>query len=433
MEVLSNIFVAEFGAKKSPFFYAEGLLILGAFSFAPFVPEKLKIACLEFLCRLLEEEYQLFSTFEGIIPDMLAGIGYALSSSVSIHFVRILNSLFGIWGKEDGPHASVSHGLMILHLVEWVISGFIKLSYTQKIEVFSQEVLENPKENYLPFALLMAGAGALRTSSKSTSTGQRLRTLSRMRISAENRIESIAQDLISKVGGISSSGNDFTSSLLLQCTSLALARSGSLSSRGPLFMCLASALLKEIFPLRNLYMRVHEYIRSSSGQLRLNEIKEHLESVLFKEAGAIAGVFCNQYVLVDEENKLIVENLIWDYCQDIYSGHRQVALLLRGRDDELLGDLEKIAESAFLMVVLFALTVTKHRLNSKLSQGTQMETSVRILVSFSCVEYFRRIRLPEYMDTIRGVVGSVQENESACVSFVESMPSYADLTNWQGN
>ncbi|GAY55864.1 hypothetical protein CUMW_167380 [Citrus unshiu] len=35
------------------------------------------------------------------------------------------------------------------------------------------------------------------------------------------------------------------------------------------------------------------------------------------------------------------------------------------------------------------------------------------------------------MDTIRGVVVSVQENESACVSFVESMPSYADLKNWQ--
>ncbi|KAH9704870.1 Obscurin-like protein [Citrus sinensis] len=41
------------------------------------------------------------------------------------------------------------------------------------------------------------------------------------------------------------------------------------------------------------------------------------------------------------------------------------------------------------------------------------------------------MRLSEYMDTIRGVIVSVQENESVCVSFVESMPSYADLTNWQ--
>ncbi|KAK2989138.1 hypothetical protein RJ640_027212 [Escallonia rubra] len=43
------------------------------------------------------------------------------------------------------------------------------------------------------------------------------------------------------------------------------------------------------------------------------------------------------------------------------------------------------------------------------------------------------MRLSEYMDTIRGVVVSVQENESACTSFVESMPSYYDLTNQHGS
>lgn len=154
-----------------------------------------------------------------------------------------------------------------------------------------------------------------------------------------------------------------------------------------------------------------------------------MESVLFKEAGAITSVFCNQYVSVDVESKSVVENLIWDYCQDIYLGHQQVALMLRGKENELLGDTEKIAESAFLMVVLFALAITKHEFNSKSTQETQWDVSVHILVSFSCLEYFRRIRLPEYMDTIRGVVASVQGNESACVSFVESMPSYMDMTN----
>lgn len=431
VEVLTNVLDAEFSVKKSPFFYAEGLLLLGAFSFAPYVPEKSKMACLQLLCGLLEGEYRLVSSFEGILPDMLAGIGYALSSTVDVHFVRILNSLFEIWGKEDGPHATVCHGLMILHLIEWVISGFIKSNYTQKIEVISQEILEKPKENYGPFSLIMGAAGALRASAKSATSGMGQGILARLRISAENLIESVAQDLISKAGGVSTSDDDIASSLLLQCISLALARSGSLSSNRPLFLCLASALLKEIFPLQNLYMRVHKYLHSNSSQLKCNEVREHLDSVLFKEAGVIAGVFCNQYALVDEESKCIVEDVIWDYCQDIYLGHRRVALLLRGRDDELLGVLEKIAESAFLMVVLFTLSVTKHRLNSKFPHETQIETSVRILVSFSCVEYFRRMRLSEYMDTIRGVVVSVQENESACVSFVESMPSYADLTNWQ--
>jgi hypothetical protein len=173
-------------------------------------------------------------------------------------------------------------------------------------------------------------------------------------------------------------------------------------------------------------------MNGSSAILRINEVKEHLESITFKEAGAITGVFCNQYVSVDEKSQFIVENLIWDYCQRIYMEHRQVALVLRGKEDELLGDVEKIAESAFLMVVLFALAVTKHKLNSKFNSETQMDISVRILISFSCVEYFRRIRLPEYMDTIRGIVLSVQESDSACVSFVKSMPTYVDLTHGPG-
>ncbi|KAL5801967.1 hypothetical protein ACOSQ3_033599 [Xanthoceras sorbifolium] len=431
VEVLSKFFSSEFGAKRSPYLYAEGFLLLGALSFAHSVPERSKMVCLELLCGLLENDYRLVRSFEGIIPDLLAGIAYALSSSVSVHYVRILDSLFGIWGKEDGPSASVSHGLMILHSVEWVISGFIKSSNIEKMEIV-QKALESPKANYVPYALIMAAAGVLRASSRSLSTGQGLETLSRVRISAENRMESIAHDLISKAGGFLSSGDDdFKNCLLLQCLSLALARSGPVSSRGPLFLCLASALLTEIFPLRKLYMKVFEYLRGSSGHLKLNEVKDHMESVLFKEAGVIAGVFCNQYVSVDEKNKGIVENSIWNYCQDIYVGHRQVALLLCGREDGLLQDLEKIAESAFLMVVVFSLAVIKHRLNSKFSQETQMDTSVRILVSFSCLEYFRRVRLPEYMDTIRGVVVSVQENESACVSFVESMPSYVDLTTGQ--
>ena len=66
---------------------------------------------------------------------------------------------------------------------------------------------------------------------------------------------------------------------------------------------------------------------------------------------------------------------MWDYCQDVYSGHRQVALLLRERKDELVVDLEKIAESSFLMAVVFALAVTKNRLNSNFSRNAEGEIS----------------------------------------------------------
>lgn len=431
VEALSLLFNAQFGSRKSPLLFSEGVLLLGAFSFVPAASEGSKTVCLDMLCRLLEEDYQLISSSGELLPDVLAGIGYALSSSVNVHYVRILNSLLGIWGKEGGPRGSVSDGLMILHLIEWVLSGLINFHSFEKINVFAHETLETSNANYVPFVIVMAAAGVLRVLNRSTMSGLGLETVSRLRISAEYRIESVAQDIISRTG-VTNKDNDLTNRLLLQCVSLALARSGLVSSRAPLLLCLASALLTEIFPLRRLYAKVLDFPHGNLARLGHDEVKKHLDSVPFKEAGAITGVFCNQYVSIDEENKGVIENLIWDYCQDIYLGHRRAALILRGKEDELLGDMEKIAESAFLMVVLFALAITKYKLNSKSTQDTHKDISVRILVSFSCFEYFRRIRLPEYMDTIRGVVVSVQENESACVSFVESMPSYMDLTNGPG-
>ena len=86
-------------------------------------------------------------------------------------------------------------------------------------------------------------------------------------------------------------------------------------------MCIASALLNEIFPLRHLHTKVLDFPHRNSARLWQDEVKKHLESVLFKEAGAITSVFYNQYVSVDVESKGVVENLIWDYCQVFYLGH----------------------------------------------------------------------------------------------------------------
>ncbi|WRX12073.1 hypothetical protein QQP08_004560 [Theobroma cacao] len=397
VDVLSRVFTTEFGLKKSASFLAEGFLLLGAISFVPLVSESSKLVCLELLCRLLEEDHQFVRTWEEIIPDVLAGIGYALSSSLDVHFVRVLDSLLGIWGKEYGPPSTVPTALMILHMVEWVVSGFIKSRSFKKIPAFSQWTFGAPRASYLPFALVMVAAGVLRAS-RYAASGQGLEIVSTLRISAENGIVSIAQSFVSKTKEFVNSDSDPMDSLLLQCISLALARSGAISFSAPVLVCLASALLREIFPLRHLYMQILQFLHSIGSELGLNEIKKHLDSVLFKEAGAITGVFCNQYVSADEESKSLVESFIWDYCQDVYSGHRQVALFLRGRKDELLADLEKIAESAFLMVVVFALAVTKHRLNSNLSQEMQREKAVQILVSFSCLEYFRHFSSEQKME-----------------------------------
>ncbi|KAF7835875.1 uncharacterized protein G2W53_010734 [Senna tora] len=430
VEVLSNLFSVQIKSGNDPFFFSEGVVLLGAISFVPSLSERSKTICLNLQSRLLIKEYQLLGSFTELVPNVLAGIGYALSSSVAVHNITILDSLFEIWGKENGPEGSISNGLMILYLMDWVMSNLISFQFLDKISVLSQETFGKFKVNYVPFSVFMAAAGVVRAVSRSTSSGMKLDIISRVKISAVIRMEALASNLISRIlkPNMSISSNDLRDRLLLQCISLALTRTSSFSSHPSFFVCLALALLTEIFPLPRIYKSLLE-LSSSSGGLKLTEVKEHLDNILFKESGAVTGIFCYQYVSAVEENKDVVENLIWKFCEDFYYGHRQVSLLFKGREDELLEALEKIAESTFLMIVVFALAVTKYKLNSKFTQEMQMNVSLNILVSFSCVEYFRHVRLPEYIETIRKVVASVKENEHACTSFVKSMPSYVELTN----
>lgn len=414
-----------------PALVAQSVVVAGAFAGVHEMSGELKVLSLELLCRLLEEECcrSLVGCPDELVPVVLAGIGYGLSSSSSsdVHYVRLLDSLLGcVWLK--GPRGgSVTHGLMILHLVEWVVSGYMRSNYVDKMSLFAKEVLETSKANYTVFAVLMAAAGVLRASAAGSSGGsQNLEVVSKFRNSAEKRLEAVAQILVAN--GTVTPPTAHRDDLLLKCFAIASARCGAVSHSAPLLLCLASALLTQVFPLSQIY---ESFGKDPFGP-RLIWVREHLSDVLFKESGAITGAFCNQYAKANEENKYIVENMIWDFCQNLYSHHRQIALLLRGLEDALLGDIEKIAESSFLMVVVFALAVTKQWLNPIVSEERKMETSVKILVSFSCVEYFRHIRLPEYMETIREVISCVQENDATCVSFVESIPAYASLTNPKG-
>lgn len=424
VEVLLHLFSGHIHSNKSLSFFSEGVLLLGALSFVPSASEKSKTVYLKLLCQLLEEDYRLIHLSERTTANVLAGIGYALSSTVNIYFVRVLNCLMELWDKIDGPSASLYSGLMILHLIEWSFSNLINTHSTDKIDLFNKEVLKNTRPAFSLFAVVMAAAGVLRVINRSKQKG-----LIDLKISAEERIEIIARGLVSNAGDADYATMEPRKSFLLQCISLALSKSGPFSYQPHVFLCLTTALLTEIFPLPSIYIKIQESPSGNLVGLVLSELQQHLDNIIFKEAGAITGVFCNQYAMADEENRSAVEDIIWNYCRDVYMWHRKVALMLGGREEALLGNLEKIAESAFFMVVVFALAVTKHKLSLSAPQEIQMRLSVRILVAFSCMEYFRRMRLPEYMDTIRAVVTRVQENEHACVSFVESIPSYDDLTN----
>ena len=409
--------------------FPESLLLLGAFSSSPSISEKTKTLCLEMMVELLVgvNKSKLFVE----MPRVLAGIGYALSSSVTVHSVEMLGFLFRIWGKGEG---CVAHGLMVLYLFDWVVENLIGFGYSDKMGVLIREGFGRFKEDHASFAVFMAAVGVIRALER-RGVGAGLVSGMGVKDCVVGRIEGLVSDLVSRrlrFGYSDDNEGDGVEEdrLLLRCVSLGLARTVAFSGHSSLFVCLALALLSEIFPLPRLYQSVFEK-SGESGGVELKEIREHLDGVLFKEAGAVTGVLCSHYALADEESKNVVENLMWEYCGDVYSGHMRLAVMLKGEKDVLLEGLEKIAESAFLMVVVFALAVTKHKLNSSFSQEIQMDVSLKILVSFSCMEYFRHVRLPEYLETIRKVVAGVK-NEHACTSFVNSMPSYSDLTNIPG-
>ncbi|GAA0146838.1 hypothetical protein LIER_06696 [Lithospermum erythrorhizon] len=424
VDLLLHLFSRKFDSTRSSSFLSEEILLLGSLSFSFNASEKSKTSCLELLYKVLEEDYVMIGSSDSHMHSVLAGIGYALSSSVQAYYIEILDFLFGMWNKKDGPSANVSQGLMILHLIEWVLSNNINAHASDKINLLRMEAFQSRKPAYATFAVLMAAAGVLRCLGRWGST-----KFMELRTSAEEVIGIVGNELISRTHCLKSYEIQSRESFLLQCISLALARVGSVTFRAPLFLCLTSALLIEIFPLQRIYDQIIEHTEGGLFELGLNK---HLETIIFKEAGVVTRVLCNFYASADEENQHAAETMIWDFCRHIYIRHRQAALVLQGHKGMLLTDLEKIAESAFLMVVVFALTVTKHRLNHRIAQEIQQQLSVKILISFSCMEYFRRMRLPEYLDTIRAVIISIQENESACISFVESMPSYDDLTRNNG-
>ncbi|KAK7334448.1 hypothetical protein VNO80_26205 [Phaseolus coccineus] len=406
--------------------FPESLLLLGAISSSPSISEKTKTLCLDMMVELLVGVNKSKLFFE--MPRVLAGIGYALSSSVTVHSVEMLGLLFRIWGKGEG---CVAHGLMVLYLFDWIVENLIGFGYSDKMGVLIREGFGRFKEEHASFAVFMAAVGVLRALER-RGVGAGLVSGMGVKDCVVGRIEGLVSDLVSRrlrFGYSDDNEGDGVEEdrLLLRCVSLGLARTVAFSGHSSLFVSLALALLSEIFPLPRLYQSVFEK-SGESGGVELKEVRELLDGVLFKEAGAVTGVLCGQYALADEESKNAVENLMWEYCRDVYSGHMRLAVMLKGEKDVLLEGLEKIAESAFLMVVVFALAVTKHKLNTSFAQEIQMDVSLKILVSFSCMEYFRHVRLPEYLETIRKVVAGVK-NEQACTSFVNSMPSYSDLTN----
>ncbi|KAG8057961.1 hypothetical protein GUJ93_ZPchr0002g24954 [Zizania palustris] len=370
--------------------------------------------------RILDDMEQGSESCHDLDHLALAGIGYVLACADELQFRKILGSLVRVCGRT----MNLSVGVRLLKLVEWLLLGFIELRKMHKVqvlfEIISPEMCE--RQDYVLFPVVMAACGALRAL-RVASVRYRLDFDPRLKAAPEQTIQFAADKAVLEEKHV----DDMC--ILRQCVALGLTQCGQVTSHESVLHCVCMALLEELLPLPDLLKMLVQSPDGNSAEVVKNRFKRHLDSILFKEAGPVTGVLCNQYSLASDKAKTFVETCLWEYAQALYCHLRAAVLLHQGKQDGLLAEIEKVAEAAFLMVVVFAAEVTKHRLNAKSSEGFRPEVAVRILVAFSCLEHLRRLRLPEYTEAVRRAVLVNQENAATSVLFIESIPSYAELTS----
>ncbi|WVZ78092.1 hypothetical protein U9M48_025857 [Paspalum notatum var. saurae] len=376
------------------------------------------------VCRILEDVEQGDQRIDDLDHLALTGIGYALVSADELQSRRILAPLLRICGRIG----NLAVGVRVLKLVEWLVMGFVESRKMRKVQVLFEMISPDKceGEDYTLFPVVMAACGGLRAL-RVASARHRLDFDPRLKEAPERTIRFAAEKAV--LEGKPADGHRI---LLVQCVALGLTRCGQVAFHESVLKCVCMVLLKELLPLPDILRMSVESAEGNSAEFAKAQVNKHLGSVLFKEAGPVTGVLCNQYSYANDKAKKFVETCVWEYAQEVYCHLRLAVLLHQGKQDDLVTAIDKIAEASFLMVVVFAAEVAKHRLNAKSPEGFQPEVAARILVAFSCVEYLRRLRLPEYTEAVRSAVVANQENAAATALFIESMPSYTELTSHPG-
>nr|CAZ96108.1 conserved hypothetical protein [Saccharum hybrid cultivar R570] len=368
--------------------------------------------------RVLEDVERGDQSIDDVDHLALTGVGYALAAADEVQFRRILVFLLRICGRTG----NLATGVRVLKLMEWLVMGFVEARKMRKVQVLfeliSPEKCEG--EDYVLFPVVMAACGGL-WALRVASVRYRLDFDPRLKEAPERTIQFVAERAVLE----GRPADD--QRILVQCVALGLTRCGQITFHESVLRCVCMGLLKELLPLPDLLRMSVE--KAEGNEFVKAQVNQHLDSILFKEAGPVTGVLCNQYSYANDKAKSFVETCVWEYAQEIYCHLRAAVLLHRGKQDDLITAIDKIAEASFLVVVVFAAEVTKHRLNAKSSEGFQPEVAARILVAFSCVEHLRRLRLPEYTEAVRSAVLAIQENAAATALFIESMPSYTELTS----
>lgn len=456
-------------------FVSERILLLGCLSAAPLVSPDSRRFCQEVVVELLGKEKEAIIVMsQGRIAEVLAGAGYALfSCSHASLFQYILTSLLSLWTAHDGLYACVPHGLMLLHLMEWTGLNLIKLqtanrgtmmgfSVVDKMNMFCVELpkLAKLRVTALSFAAVMAAGGLLRASYNKWP--EDFTFLEQLKSSMEETIVTVAGNVVLNLGlmterpGSFMLGSDsvqFTvwifgkesaaglvpaKRLILQCVAVTVSRCQGISYHANILLCLVVSLLIESFPLQVIYSSKIMNLPEISAFGEMEELGKHITSILFKEAGTMTRVMCNQYCSASRDLKQLVQHLMWEFSQALYTKHRTFKIRLNSsqqmevRNRKYHEAMEKITETAFFMLVMFLSTATKNDFSAS-SSDFQEQLSVVALDALSCVECFRNMQLQEYSETVKCTVSCVSKSASACASLVRRLPSYDDLTQSTGS
>jgi hypothetical protein len=241
--------------------------------------------------------------------------------------------------------------------MEWLVMGFVEARKMRKaqvlFELISREKCEG--EDYVLFPVVMAACGGLRAL-RVASARYRLDFDPRLKEAPERTIQFVAERAVLE----GRPADD--QRILVQCVALGLTRCGQITFHESVLRCVFMGLLKELLPLPDLLRMSVE--KAEGNEFVKAQVNQHLDSILFKEAGPVTGVLCNQYSYANDKAKSFVETCVWEYAQEIYCHLRAAVLLHRGKQDDLITAIDKIAEASFLVVVVFAAEVTKHRLNA---------------------------------------------------------------------
>ncbi|KAH7352405.1 hypothetical protein KP509_19G043200 [Ceratopteris richardii] len=471
--IISNTIKALEISTSSHYFINEAILLLGSMCVNSRVGEEHRQRCQ----ALIAQEFVLQRKhIRGIkCKEALAGVGYAMVSSTGPSLKSLVQGLLLLWMDVDAAldhqievnissRPSIENGLLLLHLMEWY--GSVALSrgkYASSLYTVVGEIGASVLSGKTPparYGALFTAAGLLR-SFRIYRSAQRP-GLDNLELNREEIMASLNHSIIRVIDAtVSHRVNEIAaaveagSALLLditiaekyfadshlgdqgwlQCVAVALSRCSGVSPNVSVLVCLTTAFVEVVFPLKAFYNEMIAQISEGNG----DRLTMHGKSILFHELGAILRVICEQYESANMKWQGWMECTFLWFSEFIYRNHRKYLLLLASRKQESAsplfdgdaGSLKEILEAAIMSAVMFfsRASMKKTYSNDAHAKG---QFAAMVMQSLSCLEFIRQAQIPEYKDLVQRCVEWASRTETTSAMLVSMLPTFDEVIHSPG-